>query len=99
MSALPEDQLLRLQAVTTMQIADVSSLLSLLSEIRAALVESLPQLQEHMPEVGERFLQLRKQFLHAQLEKLEERDPALAARIQQQIDSAAMQYPFDYDEI
>lgn len=82
-----------------MQIADVSSLLSLLSEIRAALLESLPQLRGQLPEVGERFLRLRKQLLHAQLEKLEETNPALAARIQQKIDDSSMQYPFGYDEV
>ena len=82
-----------------MQIADVSSLLGLLSEMRAVIVESLPQLRGRLPEVGERFLQLRKQLLHAQLEKLEETNPALAARIQQQIDDTTVQYPFDYDEV
>jgi len=99
LSALPEDQLLRLQAIAAMQIADVSSLLNLLSEMRATLVESLPQLRGQVPEVGERFLQLRKQLLYAQLEKLEETNPALAARIQKQINDAPMQYPFDYDEV
>jgi hypothetical protein len=98
LSASSEDQILQLQAVTVMQTADVSSLLSLLIQIHAVLLDHVPQLHGKMPEVAETFLKRRKQLLHAQLEKLEETSPGLAARIQQQIDSMPMQYPFDYGD-
>ena len=77
--------------------ADVSSLLQLLSELRTALVASLPEIEKQVPEVEKRFLQLRKQLLHAGLEKMEETNPGLAARIQKQIDDTCLNYPFDYD--
>jgi hypothetical protein len=93
----PEDQILRLQALSAIQTADVSSLLNLLSEFRAVLIQSLPELSERLPEIGERFLQLRKELLHAGLEQLENTNPELAAHIQKQIDDTSTLFPFDYD--
>ena len=87
------DELLRLRAVSEIQAADVSCLLICLQQLTGSLRPHLPDL----PDIGELFLRQRKLFLQPRLEALEDREPALAARLQEMIDASCKQFPFDYE--
>lgn len=89
-----EKRLLKLEAVSLVQTADVSALLALLGEIHKSLSAELPDL----PVPNERFLYWRKKLLHHYLETLEQINPEQAAKLQQHIDESSVNYPFDYDE-
>lgn len=87
------DELLRLKALAMIQSADTSSVLGVLKAVVNSLREDFPDL----PDVDAEFLKRRKELLHLLLEDYEKTNPALAARMQQVIDKASKNHPFDYE--
>ncbi len=87
------DELLRLKALSLVQAADISSLLSVVQSIEEVMRPSAP----NFPDVKATFVRHRKEALHMLLEDYEDHDPALAAMMQRVIDESARHYPFDYE--
>jgi hypothetical protein len=73
---------LRQTALNLIQTADIAALHSILQTLD--------------PDADRKFLARRRAFLHALLESYESDDPALAARLQAEIDKSAKNFPFDY---
>jgi len=86
------DETQRQRALNLIQAADVSSLLAVLQAVVRAARPHVPQL----PDVSELFLAQRKELLHRMLERLETKDPAMAAALQSLIDDSCTEFPFDY---
>jgi hypothetical protein len=87
------DPLERLQALSAIQTADVSALLALVQQLATIVRREHPD----TPDVTALFLQTRKELLHRYLEAVETRDPALAARMQELIDTSCTRFPLGYE--
>jgi hypothetical protein len=92
-----EDRILKLQTLEAVQSADIAAPQYVLVAMREILVRALPEVAKELPDVNDTLLRVRKEILHAILEDLEKKDPALAARIQEQIDKGFKNYPLGYD--
>lgn len=88
-----KEQIDRLLALAEVQTADIHSLLSVVTQ----LAEIVRRDHADTPDVGALHLRFRKHLLQAQLEAIEQIDPARAARLQRLIDDAATIYPYDYE--
>lgn len=88
-----EEEILKLKALTLVQAADISALLGTICILRDALRKHHPLL----PDVSQSFLTTRREIVHRELEDLETKNPALAAKVQQMIDKSSTNYPFDYE--
>lgn len=93
-----EERLLRLEALAMIQSADTSSLLEVVARAHSeAAGKDSPQARAAAyAAANDVFLNLRKRFLHKQLEAIETKDPAKAARLQELIDKSCDSFPFDY---
>ncbi len=80
-----QERLLRLEALLHLQIADQASLLLIVERLAAFVGRTQPG----FPPVIDAFLHHRKAQLHAQLEALEQTQPALAAQLQSMIDASS----------
>jgi hypothetical protein len=87
------DELLRLRALTIIQVADISALIGYLEKMEAALRPVAPNL----PTFKQTFLADRKKLVQDWLEDTETKNPALAAQLQKLIDSSCKLHPFNYD--
>ena len=87
------EQIQRLQALSAVQTADISSLLLLVERLSQIVRRDHPD----TPVATEMFLAIRKPLLQQQLEQMETQNPALAARLQELIDKSSTIYPYDYE--
>jgi hypothetical protein len=84
-----ESEILRLKALSILQSGDISSLLS--------LIQSVARDADLDRDLNQDFLRMRKQIVQAMLEKTEDKNPELAAALQDLIDSSCNIFPFDYE--
>lgn len=92
-----EQEILRLKALMAVQSADVSSLVDVVRIFRIVASQSQQEQPLAQLDTDELFLHGRRKHLHAMLEHLENRNPALAAQIQSEIDRSCKLFPFDYE--
>lgn len=76
------------------RLLEVQSASIVLSAELAALLQLLQTLSPH---ASEQFVRLRKLYTQAMLERIEDQQPALAARIQELLDAGCTHLPIDYD--